>query len=248
MNYILLFAYFSFGRILYCSIHPNDDKKVLLYDPFYTLLFFMSATLWHYFVDWFYDGVVIAMLYIFTAIICRKHVYKNKDDWIGIIDFSWLSLLGITCGGILLANNFDIIKKEFVVPGYEPRYYIQLSEEYKFLLDKLFYFVVSLATILAACMTILWYGGIWRSKDIVMNSKLAKNQPEAFNKLEAFHLKKLKGVPNSQDIINEYKQFILSKNAAISMAVAYFEILFAVIFWIILPIYQNYNKSISMLR
>ncbi|NOX64821.1 MAG: hypothetical protein GXO85_03245, partial [Chlorobi bacterium] len=90
---------------------------------------------------------------------------KNKKTTpIGIIDFSWLSILGFTYGGILFATSFPILQN-MIKLGMHEGYYSLYYNETNYLFGKSIDLIFILGTILAACMSIIWAGQIWRKRD-----------------------------------------------------------------------------------
>jgi len=121
--------------------------------------------LWHHFLGTFYDGLVVGILFIVTAIMSRWLAIKKPEQWIGIIDFVWLLILGFTFGGIVFSSNFDVIQVDTIPIGLNAGYYSQYASELSFLLGKSIDLLIILGSILAICMSIIWSGEIWRKKD-----------------------------------------------------------------------------------
>jgi len=119
-------------------------------------------------------GISIGILFIITSLISRiilpRHPIEaggtivndsKKVVAIGIIDFVWICIMGGTIAIIAftwgVSPFVDIIQK-----GMKPEYYQKLFDMSLFLLGKTIDSVFLLGGVLAACMTILWAGEIWR--------------------------------------------------------------------------------------
>ena len=163
MNVLPLLLFYSIGRIGFCAIHHNSTR-LIRYEVVGSLFFLGIAATWVAMIDSFYNGGFIAFFFIVTALLPRRMAVRNQAQWVGIIDFVWLNILGITCGAILFARNFDILKLDEIPSGMRPEYYTQLASELNFLLGKAIDLAMILGSILAVCMTIIWSGEVWRKK------------------------------------------------------------------------------------
>lgn len=164
MNSILLLIFYTIGRVGFCAIH-HTNLKLVAYETISSIIFLSAAIAWYSILGTFYDGIAMAILFIGTALISRYLATPKQGQWIGIIDFVWLAILGITCGGILLAHNFDVLQVGHFKTGMKPEFYAQLAAEINFLLGKSIDLVIILGTVLAVSMSIIWSGEVWRKKD-----------------------------------------------------------------------------------
>lgn len=90
---------------------------------------------------------------------------KDSGPRIGIIQFVWITILGITCGAILFARNFEVFQTGKIAAGMRPEYYAQLAAELNFLMGKLIDLTMVLGSVLAVSMSILWSRDVWREKE-----------------------------------------------------------------------------------
>lgn len=119
-------------------------------------------------------GISLGILFIITSLISRiikpKHPIEASGSCslepktlipIGIIDFTWFCIMGGTIAIIAFTKGVspfvDVVQK-----GLNPEYYKNLFETTVFLLGKTIDSVFLLGGVLAACMSILWAGEIWR--------------------------------------------------------------------------------------
>lgn len=123
----------------------------------------------------FLNGGLYTILFVTFSLLARllspqnpvevPEAPKNKRKTpIGIIDFSWLSILGFTYGGILFATSFPIFKNKINL-GMGKDYYSLYYNEVNYLFGKSIDLIFILGTILAVCMSIIWAGQIWRKRD-----------------------------------------------------------------------------------
>lgn len=93
------------------------------------------------------------------------HAPKNKRIIpIGIIDFSWLFIIGISYSLVLFANLFPVISDP-LKSGLPKDYYSLYFTEVNYLMGKSIDMVIILGSVLSACMAIIWGGELWRKRD-----------------------------------------------------------------------------------
>ena len=152
---------YALGRIIYCTLQHSTNNPVFLYEIISALIFSIFSILLIVFLKSALDGLFIGLLYILTSLVSRYIEY----GYFGIIDFVWLTISGITLGGIILFYQFDVVNTGSLKRGRDDFYYNQLSNELQFLLNKTLSLLMTLGTILAAAMGILWAGEVWRFTD-----------------------------------------------------------------------------------
>ena len=108
-------------------------------------------------------GVSIFILFVITGLL--SHVILSKHSLqayrIGIIDFVWICIMGGTNGIIAFTKGVSPFVDSVQV-GLSHAYYKNLFNMTEFLLGKTIDSVFLLGGVLAACMSILWVGGVWR--------------------------------------------------------------------------------------
>jgi len=107
------------------------------------LIFFFSSYFILLSTHHFLRGCIISILFIATAFFPRSIV----NEKIGIIDFVWLTVLGIDLGAIIFAHTFDVMHIEKSDNAYSPEYLQQMSQELHFLLGKAFDFLIALGAV-----------------------------------------------------------------------------------------------------
>lgn len=226
-EFILILIY-AIARIVFCLIRYEGDKFIFCFELLFSYIFLITSALFralsphlraafHY--ESFYDGVVIAFIFICTALITpivTNNIRSNIDNgwqaenppYGGIVNFVWLVILGLTCGGIFMVSSFDSVSsKLFITSGNLPvAFYQQLSTELNLLLVKTVDLLAALGAISGVCMTIIWKDGIWR--EINTNKK---------------------------------KEYYSTLSAAKAIAFAYFIIITTIALYIWFPIYKNFN-------
>ena len=163
---------FGIGRILY-SLIGRRDKWFIVLEVIASVIFFSVGLILISIKQDAIRGVSICILFIITGLLSRfilpKHPFTGQSvdagskeiKHVGIIDFVWIFIMGGTIAIIAFAKEvppFTVTIKE----GMNPEYYKSLFDMVEFLLGKTIDSVFLLGGVLAACMTILWAGGIWR--------------------------------------------------------------------------------------
>ena len=93
----------------------------------------------------------------------EKSKRKPKTP-IGIIDFVWLSLMGVAYVVIIFLQTSPTISHE-LIPNQRWEYYSLYYDEVNLILKESIRMILVLGTVLAACMTILWSGQLWQKRD-----------------------------------------------------------------------------------
>jgi len=116
-------------------------------------------------------GILFILLSIGTRLIFPKNPEEvtkiknnNKVVPVGIIDFTWIGLMGFVYAGIIFCQGLEIIADKIELNN-ATEYYKLYYDETKYLFGQTINLLLVLGTILAACMTIIWSGAIWRKKD-----------------------------------------------------------------------------------
>ena len=156
---VLLFI-FAIGRLYYSHFHNSTNYLFMTVESSFILVFFLSS----YFIilgtDHFVRGFIITFLFTITAFLPRSIV----NEKVGIIDFVWLTILGLTVGAIIFAHTFDVMYIDRSDNTHSREYFQQTSQELHFLLNKAIDLLIALGAIVSVAMSILWAGEVWREE------------------------------------------------------------------------------------
>jgi len=167
---------FGTGRVLYSLIERRDKWFVLLEFVSSAIFLFVGLILLRIHQN-AVRSVSIGILFLITGLISRiiipLHPSEAGGDGvkdskkivpIGIIDFVWICVMGATIA--IIAFTWGVIPfVDIKQKGMSPEYYKKLFEITVFLLGKTIDSVFLLGGVLAACMSILWSGQIWRESE-----------------------------------------------------------------------------------
>lgn len=180
--------YFNLIKLIY-SYTGRKDKKYVLFEMAGSLLV-IALSIWglqpisRALAIWFRLDIteknliisfILGVLFILTSFISRLANKKNPVEVttapknhkvipIGIIDCVWLIVMGVSYSLTLIASSFPETHLQ-LTSGLSIEYYQMYFDECEFLLGKLIDLVIILGSILAACMTIIWSGEIWKKGD-----------------------------------------------------------------------------------
>lgn len=154
---------FGIGRFLFTWIH-HSDRQLLIWEAVSAVFWMIYSIGWTANITLQSNGIILAVLYLASAAAARWIARMKKTDTVrvGIIEFSWVSVLALTCGGIIYAQQFDILSPGVIQSGRSPAYYGQTAAEMTLILEKTVDLASQLALVLAACMGILWAEDLWR--------------------------------------------------------------------------------------
>jgi hypothetical protein len=158
---VLLFL-FALGRLYYSQFHNSSDYLFMSVEAFMIVVFFFFSYCIILKTAHFIRGFIISFLFIATAFIPRSAMHEK----IGIIDFVWLVILGISLGAIIFAHTFDVMHIEADDDTHSPEYLQQMSQELQFLLGKALDLLIALGAIVSVAMSILWAGEVWREEQL----------------------------------------------------------------------------------
>lgn len=176
----------KFANLCFRNNIENKEIEKIIYSVFYCLLFFSTALLSRY----LSRSVTPEKSKINVLKISLQKLYPKKLHYIsdpinnpayfikknyesfsgkksvrvGIIDFTWLLIMGLAYSGLIYCQQFEVFKNP-VQPFQNSNYYQLYYDEIKFLLQESINLALILGTILGVCMTIIWGGEIWRKND-----------------------------------------------------------------------------------
>jgi len=179
--------YFAIARVVY-SIVERRDLRFLLLDVSLSSAF---ASLYLFPFDRLVPAAsagLVFLAYMITAILPYSLVRKAPAEasgvvgisesrshvWLGIINTSWLSIMGLTSAVLLMWQQLGIVTGPFPPAGRSTEYYEAAIHQCFFFLEAVINAAFVLGTGLGVCMAILWSGEIWRKRD-----PLSKNQYRA---------------------------------------------------------------------
>ena len=180
---IWIHLYFGLTKLVY-SFLDNQRKKIYGIELMCSIVFILIAfiiDLWVCTNNIYFNlflSILFGSLFIVSSLLIR-YIYSIKKSNsqkvpVGIINIVWISLMGIVYGGILFVSKFDVIT-ETIDQGKSNDYYNMYYDELKYIIGHAINFVIVLGTILAACMTIIWTGAIWRNKENIKDYKQTTN-------------------------------------------------------------------------
>ncbi len=164
MSLEALIIWYSVGSIGYFLIRESN-KKMFRLNILASIFFISSSFFILHFFDYIVSGVMIALLFVLFSFLPRFIVLGIKIESIRIINFSWILIMGIACGCIVVARKYDSLDSSFIQSDKNGVYYTIVSSHLQFLVGKSIDALMVLGSVLAACMSILWAGAIWRKKD-----------------------------------------------------------------------------------
>ncbi|MBD3249508.1 hypothetical protein GF336_05665 [Candidatus Woesearchaeota archaeon] len=118
-------------------------------------------------------SLLIAVSYVMSAFGAALITNKNERS-LGIIDFSWYSMMAIACGGLIFCQYLPDYLNVNIPADFSKVYYIAYHNETQNLLQKTVDAMLIVGSVLAVCMTIIWGKDIWRPKDAVERLQYVK--------------------------------------------------------------------------
>jgi hypothetical protein len=184
---IAVHLYFNMTKLIFSCVSRRDNK-FLIFELIGSLILIAFALFFDNFIhekiviksgildgiNYFLYGLFYFSIFVGTSFVSRLTNPKNPEEVafsnkknviirVGIVDFTWICIIGITYAGILFCREFDTISGNILTTK-SPEYYNLFYDEVKYLFDQAINIILILGTILAACMTILWGSEIWRKK------------------------------------------------------------------------------------
>lgn len=172
---------YAFSRIPY-SILRRTNKVYWLIETISSILFcILSYVLINNF-QIPYSSIFISILYVFTGFVPRfivdgKDKYlkiyeeefklKHKSfivDSIGIVDITFISLMGISLGLTLYINK-EVVDRILVMDSKTTEYYNVIFSILVFWIDKIMLSIMVLSGLIAALITLLWSSQLWSKTD-----------------------------------------------------------------------------------
>lgn len=157
-------AYFCLGRLLYGLIGRRDQLFVLRESG--TLLAYLAFPLpFLLCVPQPIGGIAASLVFWLTAVAVLRWVNHRPGEEhvpVGIIDYSWMGIMGAGLGLVLVARGGAIFDRLAPGRGFKPEFYAQILETARFLFGNVVTVLMALGAVLAGCMTILWAGEVWR--------------------------------------------------------------------------------------
>ena len=165
--------FFRLGYHFYSQVERNECKFILLDIAISSIFIILS-----YFILFWENitliSLIICFLYVLSTFIPRIVYQKTpievieksstKKIYVGIIDFVWIFAMGATLAVVIFLSNQSLFKEE-IKTGFGIEYYKIYYDILKFYLEKMVNSIFLIGGVLVACMTILWAGSIWRSKN-----------------------------------------------------------------------------------
>lgn len=172
---------YALSRIPY-SILRRTNKVYWLMETLSSILFCLLS---YVLINNFqipYSSIFISILYILTGFIPRfivdgKDKYlriyeeefklKHKSfivDSIGIVDITFISLMGISLGLTLYINN-EVVNRIVVMDSKTTEYYDVIIQILVFWIDKIMLSIMVLSGLIAALITLLWSSQLWSKTD-----------------------------------------------------------------------------------
>jgi hypothetical protein len=191
--------YFAGGRLAYSMVERRDPPFVfadaLAGAAFSLLYFFPFSSL-----KPGASAAVVFLGYMLTGILPYSIVRKVPAEaagtvedtgtkphvWLGIINTSWLSVMGITAAAIVMFQQLGVVGAPLPALGFSKEYYGALIDETLFFLDTVINAAFVLGTGLSVCMAILWSGEIWRKRDPASKSQYCAHTRASIKMVVAF--------------------------------------------------------------
>lgn len=204
--------YYGIARIVYTSI-LQAHRKIALFEAI--ISFIISAALFFllkkitisytgvYLLTVFSAGIIMLLTSYFLRKNKKLNIFANekvqKDSKltlpshlqieetkvkVGIIDTSWLSILNISYSLILIVSALPILASD--ISRSDSSFITLCINEISFLIDKGVQAILSLATVLAACMAILWGETIWSKKGSQNNQNYSNHVMKAIQMIVCF--------------------------------------------------------------
>jgi hypothetical protein len=197
----VVFIYFAAGRVLYSLIERRDIPFVLL-DILCSALFTLAALLPLTRLDPGLAVLIVFLGYMLTAMVPYALVRKSPIEatvaradrgngpavWFGIIDGSWLAIMGAACAMLTLSRQLQIVDGPLPHAGRSPEYYRAAFDETSFFLSMIVNAAFVLGTALSVCMAILWAGEIWRKRDPLSKTQYRDQTIASLKMVFAFFL------------------------------------------------------------
>ncbi|XMB85406.1 hypothetical protein RJG79_08235 [Mycoplasmatota bacterium WC44] len=162
----LITVWFILGKGIYMFLCELHFKTKVLEITFTILIFVISICINPEVSQ--YVNIMLFLLYILSWLLSRSlypirvgKVSNKTYIRVGIIDFTWLSLVSITYLGQLIIRDWlpfqSSVKNTLNTPSLDA-----LLSFYQLLFSKIFDSIFLLGGILGICMTIIWADQIWR--------------------------------------------------------------------------------------
>jgi len=160
---LLVVVGWCFGQHLYAAVQRLTSQSAGLSLPKDYVAYVLYSIPW---------GTAYLLFALLSRFLVPKNPAKVVTDEqttkvvtpLGIIDFSWLTMMSITYTGILLCRRFPAVSS--VIPsGLANDAYRMYFDEVSLLFERTVDVALLLGTILAACMAIIWAGELWRKRD-----------------------------------------------------------------------------------
>jgi hypothetical protein len=180
-------VYFNISKLIYSFISRRDIKFMII-ESLGSLITILGAwiSIRHFHLDSaviqisslnqiiFYSSLWGA-IFIGCSLISRLFVKKNPEELaavpknnkvisIGIIDFAWITVMGISYSLLLFCLHFNSFSPA-IECGFTESYYRLCFDETSYLFGKAIDIALVFGTVLCVCMTILWGGELWRKRD-----------------------------------------------------------------------------------
>lgn len=173
-----LLLYFAATRFLY-SLFERREFGCIALELFSSSLFVAAGAACLHYSRTVLAALLIFLAYLLTAIlpylVFRRSPIESRsrnpdsEDGpavsLGIVDTVWLTLMGATCGLILVAEQLGVIGGPPPRVGRSTEYYHAAIEETMFFLGFATNGLFATGASLGGCMAILWAGELWRKHD-----------------------------------------------------------------------------------
>jgi hypothetical protein len=165
---------FAIGLIIYSAI-DRRDKWFMLTEIGLSILFIGIGKIVLTIPNDIIRSLLLGFLFIIIGLVPRMVIPhpkshtdtdgQKKEIRIGIINWSWICIMGCTLAFIGFAVGASPFIDPIPVKGLNPDYCQKSLDIVTFLLGKTIDSISILGAIIAGCMTILWSGEIWRKSD-----------------------------------------------------------------------------------
>ena len=173
-----LIIYFALTRFFY-SLFERREVKCIVFELFSSSLFVAACVACLHCSKGATAAGFVFLAYMLTAILpyvvfrrspveARSRNPDRADGpvvWLGIVDTVWLTLMGATCGLILVGHQLGVVGGPLPAAGHSAEYYHAAIEETAYFLGFATNGLFATGASLGGCMAILWAGELWRKHD-----------------------------------------------------------------------------------
>jgi hypothetical protein len=163
---LAIVIYFIIGKIIVILVHRmmiEKNKLRLVLFEMSSLTYLGVSTIALSLDDSLYMHAGIGIGFVLFSIAVRRIAASDKP-WLGIFDFVWIAILGFLMTIILSRQNMTIYSASAVQFYGNNDALLLFYDELQFYIDKIVISLLTLGSVLAVAMSILWGGGSWQKK------------------------------------------------------------------------------------